>query len=217
MALTLYVHPLSSYCQKALVAFYEHGTPFEARLIDLYDPKHRAELGALWPLTKFPVLRDDARGLTVPESSVIIEYLDVHYAGKARLVPADPDQALECRLYDRFFDLHMAEATGKIVGDRFRPADRKDAEGVGRAKGALRTAYGMLEERMSTRTWALGDTFTMADCAAAPALFYADKVVPYRDAFPRIAAYFGRLAERPSFARALREAEPYLKMFPTER
>jgi glutathione S-transferase len=213
-ALTLYFHPLSVYCQKALVALYEHDARFEPRIVDLSDEKSRATLTALWPMTKFPVLRDDARGVTVPESSIIIEYLDAHYAGKTHLVPSDPDAAWECRLRDRFFDLHVTEPMSKIVTDNLRPEGRHDPEGVDRAKKALRTAYGVAEEQLGTRTWALGDSFTMADCAAAPALFYADKVVSFRDGYPRTAAYFARLLERPSFARVLKEAGPYLAMFP---
>jgi glutathione S-transferase len=213
-ALTLYFHPLSGYCQKALVALYEHEAAFEPRLVDLGDAGARAALTALWPMTKFPVLRDDARGVTVPESTIIIEYLDLHHAGKARLVPSDPDAAWECRLRDRFFDLHVTEPMSKIVGDRLRPEGRKDPEGVERAKMALQTAYGALEAHLGTKTWALGDAFTMADCAASPALFYADKVVPFREGYPRIAAYFARLAERASFARVLREAKPYLALLP---
>ena len=216
MALTLYYHPLSSFCWKALIALYEADIAFEPRVVNLGDPADRAAFQAVWPLGKFPVLRDETRGVTVPESSVIIEYLDLHYPGPTRLVPADPDAAWRCRLLDRFYDLHVNEPMSRIVADRQRPAARRDPDGVARARRALRTAYDFIEPQMETKTWAMGDTFSMADCAAAPALFYADKVLSFHETHPRTAAYFGRLRERPSFARVLVEAEPYLHLFPKE-
>lgn len=209
--LTLHYHPLSSFCMKVLIGLYELGEPFEKQFVDLGDPEQRAALVKLWPIGKFPVLRDEARGRTVPESSVILEYLD---AGKGRLIPSDLDLALECRLRDRFYDLYVHIQMQKIVGDRLRPEGQRDPYGVEQAKAQIETAYTMADEQMRDRTWALGEAFTLADCAAAPALFYASKLVPFGDARPHLAAYFQRLVERPSFARVLEEAKPYFSMFP---
>jgi glutathione S-transferase len=216
MSLTLYFHPFSSYCQKALIALYENDTPFTRRVVDLSNEASRAELTRLWPIGKFPVLRDEARDQTVPEATIIIEYLAQHHPGRTTLVPADPDRARETRFRDRFFDLYVNEPMGKIVADRLRPAGRRDPHGVSQARGVLETAYAMIEKEMETRTWATGDAFSMADCAAAPALWYADRVLPFGERRPRTAAYLGRLVERPSFARALEEAKPYLSFFPRD-
>lgn len=219
MSLILHFHPLSSFCQKVLVALYENDTPFTPNLVDLGDATARAALQELWPIGKFPVLRDEARGETVPESSIIIEYLDRHYPGRTPLLPADAEAALRTRLADRFYDLYVQEPMQKIVGDRLRPADGKDPFGVAQARARLETAYGIIERDMAAmnaaaKTWATGETFTMADCAAAPALFYANMVMPFGAAHRNVAAYFARLMERPSYARAIREAQPYLDMFP---
>lgn len=214
MSLTLYFHPLSSFCQKVLVALYENATAFTPHIIDLRDDTSRASLVALWPIGKFPVLRDDASGRIVPESTIIIEYLAQHYPGRVPLVPSDPDRAVEARLRDRFYDLHVNQVMQTIVGDRLRPADNKDPYGVAQARARLLTAYGIIEREMASNTWAVGDDFTMADCAAAPALFYADKVMPFRETHPNTAAYFDRLTLRPSFARAVAEARPYFDLFP---
>jgi len=214
MSLKLYFHPLSSFCQKALIAFYENDTPFEPLIVDLSDEVSSAELKKIWPLGKFPVLRDDAKDWTIPESSIIIEYLGLHYPGRTQLVPADPDLARLTRLRDRFYDLYVQLPMQKVVGDKLRPAGKKDPYGVELAKAQLQTAYGMIEQEMATKTWAMGDAFSMADCAAAPALFYANLVVPFGDARKNIAAYFDRLMERPSFARAVEEAKPYFALFP---
>jgi glutathione S-transferase len=217
MSLTLYFHPLSSFCHKVLVALYENDTPFTPRIVDLGDAASSAEMKTLWPLGKFPVLRDEALGRTIPEASIIIEHLVQHYPGKTRLVPADPDLAIATRLRDRFYDLYVNTPIGKIVTDRLRPADRKDPHGVEEARKLLRTACDMIERDtagMGPKVWAMGDGFTMADCAAAPALFYANLLMPLRDGHKSVAAYLGRLMERPSFGRAVREAQPYLAMMP---
>jgi glutathione S-transferase len=216
MSLTLLFHPLSSFCHKVLIALYENGTPFTPKLVDLGDAAQREAFRKLWPVGKFPVLRDDARGETVAESSIIIEYLDRHYPGKTRFIPADTGQAHATRMSDRFFDLHIHLHMQKIVGDRLRPADRKDSHGVEDARTRMATALGMVEKEMASRSWAIGDTFTMADCAAGPALFYADKVAPLAGTFPNVAAYLGRLTQRPSYSRTLKEAEPYFQFFPKE-
>jgi glutathione S-transferase len=167
-----------------------------------------------WPVGKFPVLRDEARGQTVPETSIIIEYLSQKYPGPVPLLPSDLERAREVRLWDRFFDLYVSAAVQTIVGDRLRPEGGHDPVGVQRAKDALSTAYAVAEKRLASRVWAAGADFSMADCAAAPALFYADIVHPFSTGHPKLAAYFARLAERPSFARVLREARPYFDLFP---
>lgn len=216
MALTLYFHPFSSYCQKALLALYENETPFTPKVINLGDPASAGELKRIWPVGKFPVLRDDARDETVPESSIVVEYLAQHYPGPAELVPADPDLARKARQWDRFFDFYINDALGKVVADHFRPAGLNDPHGVAMAKQMMTTAYGLLDAEMAGRTWAVGDTFTMADCAAAPSLFYANLILPFMESHPHVAAYYARLAARPSFRRALAEAEPYCKGVPFE-
>jgi len=216
MSLTLHFHPLSSFCHKVLIALYENSTPFTPQIVDLGDADQRAVFRALWPIGKFPVLRDDARGETVAESSIIIEYLDQHYAGKTRFIPADAEAARATRMSDRFFDLHIHLHMQKIVGDRLRPADGKDPHGVEDARTRMATALGIVESDMANHAWATGDTFTLADCAAAPALFYADKVAPFAGVYPNLIAYLDRLKQRPSYARALKEAEPYFQFFPKE-
>ena len=214
MSLTLYFHPLSSFCQKVLVALYETGVAFTPQIVDLGDAAQARALRALWPIGKFPVLRDAARDRVVPESSLIIEYVDRHYPGPQRLLPDDDERAFEVRARDRFFDLYLEEPMQKIVGDRRRPADAKDPLGVEQARARLKTAYGMLEDQLAGATWAAGEAFTMADCSAAPALFYANLVEPFGDASPNLTAYVGRLEARPSYARVRQEAEPYFGLFP---
>jgi glutathione S-transferase len=211
--LSLYFHPLASYCWKVLIALYENETPFAPRLVDLGDEAQRHALLKLWPLGKFPVLHDEAAGRVVPESSVIIEYLEVHHPGRAPLIPVDRAAALEVRLQDRFFDQQIHEAMQKHVGDKLRPEGQHDPYGVEQAHRQLERAYGMLESTLERRSWAAGDAFSLADCAAAPALYYANLVHPL-GAHGRVAAYLKRLAARASFARVLVEAEPYFKSFP---
>ncbi len=214
MSLTLHSHPLSSYCHKVLIALYENGTAFEPHLVNFGDPSSAAAFRRLWPIGKMPVLRDEARDRTIPESSIIIEYLGQFYPGRTALIPADPGLALRARLGDRFFDLHVQGPMQKIVGDRLRPAGKTDPHGVEEAKASLHTAYAVAEAEFAGKTWAVGEVFTIADCAAAPALFFADKVVPFRDGHPTLAAYFDRLMKRPSVERTYAEAQPYLHLFP---
>jgi glutathione S-transferase len=214
MSLTLHFHPLSCFCQKALIAFYENGTPFTPKLVNFGDSAERADFLKLWPIGKFPLLEDAARNRLVPESSVIIEYLAQHYPGQETLVPADTEQALEIRRLDRVFDSYVTHPMQKIVLDRIRPVDGKDPLGVEEARDMLRRAYGVLEAELDGRFWAAGESFTMADCSAAPALFYAERCVSFQSGYPRLAAYFERLRARPSYARALAEAEPYFQFFP---
>jgi glutathione S-transferase len=216
MSLTLHFHPLASYCHKVLTALYENETPFTANMVDLGNEAERAALLKLWPIGKFPVLRDDARDQTVPESTVIIEYLDRYYPGRTRFIPEDADRAREIRLRDRFYDLYVHEPMQKIVGDRIRPQGKADPHGVEEAKARLRTSYAMIDQEMAGQNWAMGEAFSLADCAAAPALFYANEVMPFGDGYRSVAAYFDRLKARPCYARVLKEAEPYFAMFPRE-
>jgi glutathione S-transferase len=215
MSLTLHFHPLASYCHKALIALYENDTPFTPNLVDLSRASERAALLKLWPIGKFPVLSDDARNQTVPESTVIIEYLDRYYPGRTQFIPVDLDGAWQTRLHDRFYDLYVHEPMQRIVGDRLRPEGKTDPHGVEEARARLRSSYGMIDRAMATQTWAMGEAFSLADCAAAPALFYANQVMPF-EGHSNVAAYFNRLKARPSYARVLKEAEPYFAMFPKE-
>lgn len=212
MSLTLYGHPFSSYTQKVLVALYENATPFEFRSLGPDTPEHAADWLRRWPLRKFPLLVDGEHD--VAESSIIIEYLQLAYPGPVRLLPADPMAALEVRFLDRFFDLHVMTAAqhavdGALTGD---PARRQ--EGVALSAEKLERAYAWLEGRLAGRAWAAGADFTMADCAAAPFLFYADWVHRMSDAYPVLRAYRARLLARPSFARAVEEARPFRPFFP---
>ncbi|MCP3416502.1 glutathione S-transferase family protein [Bradyrhizobium brasilense] len=222
MSLTLHYHPLSSFCWKALIALYENGTPFTPNMVNLGDPAERAALLALSPIGRFPVLRDETRGETVPESSIVIEYLDRHYPGAVRLIPEDPDLALQTRLRDRFLDLYVHLPMQKVVGDRLRPADSKDPHGVAEARAQLRTSYAILDQQLILNQqrarggWMMGEHFSLADCAAAPTMFYGNKIEPFGDGHRHLAAYLERLMARPSFARVLKEAEPYFGMFPRE-
>jgi len=214
MALKLYYHPLSSYCHKTLIALYENDTLFEPVLVNLGDPESRAAFLKIWPVGQFPVIEDTARNWMVPESSIIIEYLQQHFPGKTRFIPEDADLARQVRMRDRFFDLHIHVHMQKIMGDVRRPEGKKDPQGVDEAFARMRTALGMLEGEMGSKTWVIGDAFTLADCAAAPALFYANRLIPLAKEFPNTQAYLKRLMERPSYARALKEAEPYFNMLP---
>ncbi|MCU0070131.1 glutathione S-transferase family protein [Pseudomonas koreensis] len=210
MDLTLYYHPLSSYCHKALIALYEHGVAFEKRLIDLSSEAERAELQALWPLVKFPVLRDHARQRTVPESSVIIEYLDHQPGQSKRLIPEDWEAALDVRLWDRYFDHYVMTPMQQIVADRIQSANGD----LSSQRALLATAYGMLEQQLADREWIASADFSLADCSAAPALFYASTLVPFAAGQPRLSAYFERLVQRPSFSRVIEEAKPWFDFYP---
>lgn len=216
MSLTLHFHPLASYCWKALIALYENDVPFTPNLVDLGNPAERAALVKLWGIGKFPVLQDDARGEIVPESSIVIEYLDRHHGSRMRLIPANPDRALQTRLRDRFYDLYVHLPMQKIMVDRLRPEGKRDAYGVAEARAQLRTSYAMIERQMAGGGWAMGADFTLADCAAAPSLFYGNMAEPLGDGLTNVAAYLERLKARPSFARVLKEAEPYFQMVPKE-
>lgn len=211
---TLYFHPFASFCQKALIALYELDVVFEPRLIDLGDADDRAALAAVWPLGKFPVLHDAAAGLTLPEATIIIEHLAATAPGGERLVPRDPAAALAVRLWDRILDHYVHQPMQRIVAERLRPADAKDPHGLAEARALLGQGCALVEARIGGRAWIAGDDFTMADCAAGPALFYADWVMPLAEDYPETAAYLARLSARPAFARAIEEARPYRHFFP---
>ncbi|MGX8011558.1 glutathione S-transferase family protein [Mesorhizobium sp. ORM8.1] len=214
MSLTLHFHPLASFCWKPLIAFYENETPFKPVIVDLGDEASRSAFLKVSPTGKMPALRDDARGRTVLESTIVIEYLAAHYPGPIALVPDDIDLALQVRQADRFYDFYVQAPMQKIVGDRLRPQDKTDPFGVEEARAQLRNAYDIIERDMKEKTWAVGEAFSMADCAASPALFYANKVEPFGDRFPAVKRFHDRLLARPSFARVVEEAQPYFKFFP---
>jgi glutathione S-transferase len=216
MALTLYFHPLASFCHKALIALYENAIPFEPVIVDFADPASEAGFRKVWPMAKMPVLHDEARGRTVAESTIVIEYLDSFHRGATRFIADDAELAWQTRFWDRFYDHYVQEPMQKIVTDRLRPPGQNDPAGVEQAKAQLREAYRIADPVMRSRTWAMGDDFSLADCAAAPALFYADLVQPLASQAPALSLYLDRLMARPSFARALREAEPYFALFPLD-
>jgi len=217
MSLKLYFHPLASYCWKALVALYENGTAFEPVVVDLGDAASRDAFVAVWPLAKFPVLSDDARDQTVAEATVIIEYLDAFHPGATRFVPADPERAWQVRMWDRVFDNYIHEPIQRIVGDRLRPEEKRDPYGVEEAAARIRQTCVLLDRQIGAGPWAMGEELSLVDCAAAPALFYANIVVPFDASLTRLSAYLDRLTARPSFARVLEEAKPYFRFFPMEQ
>jgi glutathione S-transferase len=205
----LYAHPLSSYCQKVLIALYENAIAFEYRSLE--DPAANEELSALWPLRRFPVLVEAGR--TILETSTIIEYLQMHHPGPVRLIP-EGDAAIEVRMLDRVFDNYVMTPTQRVVLNQLRPEAERDPYGVREARGQLERIYAWLEARLEARTWIAGDSFSLADCAAAPALFYADWVHEIPAAHERLRAYRARLLARPSMRRAVDEARPYRSYFP---
>lgn len=211
MSLEVYGHYFSSYTQKVLIALYENETPFEFRGLGPDSP-HAGEWLKRWPLRKFPLLVDDGR--SVVETSIIIEYLEMAHPGPVPLLPSDPIAALDVRFLDRFFDLHVMNAAqhavdGALTGD---PVKRKD--GLAMAVDKLGRSYTWLEGQLTGRVWAAGHNFTMADCAAAPSLFYADWIHPIPDNCPKLRAYRKRLLARPSFARCVEDARRYRPLFP---
>lgn len=214
MSLVLHYHPLASFCWKVLIALYEHDIPFTPNLVDLGDPASRSAFAALWPMAKMPVLEDRSRGRVVPETSIIINYLEIHYSQDVILMPDGSEELRDVLLWDRIFDNYVQAPMQKIVTDRLRPAVSMDDFGVEEARSLLATALGMVDAQVANRFWTMGDDFTLADCAAAPALFYADKVMPLGGAYPNALALLERLKARASFARVLAEAEPYFKYFP---
>ncbi len=205
----LYSHPFSSYSQKVLISLYENGTPFEYRMLE--DPVAQAEFAALWPMRKFPVLVDEGR--TIVETTTIIEYLQMHHPGRVKLIP-DGDAGIEARMLDRIFDNYVMNPMQKIVLDARRPETERDAFGVREARGMLDTIYSWLDGRLAGRTWGTAGAFSLADCAAAPSLFYADWAHPIPPSLGFLKNYRARLLAHPSVARAVDEARPFRKYFP---
>ena len=209
---SLFAHPFASYCQKVLIALYENGTDFIYRTLGPEDPTAMSELTALWPLKKFPVLLD--AGQTYVESSIIIEHLSSAHPGAVQLIPTDPKSALAVRMMDRFFDNYVMTPMQRIVADFMRATSDRDPLGVQEARSTLDSAYGWLNGVMAKRTWAGGDDFSLADCAAAPSLFYSDWVHEIGDEFPHVRAFRRRLLSRSSVARSVDEARPFREFFP---
>lgn len=212
MPLALYGHPFSSYTQKVLIALYENGTPIEFRCIGPDHPHHAAEWLRRWPLRKFPMLLDGDR--QVVESSVIIEYLQLAHPGPVPMLPADAEAALEVRFLDRYFDLHVMDAMQVAVDTALGRYPMQRDEGIAMAGERLERAYAWLDGHITSREWAAGEAFTLADCAAAPSLFYADWIYRIPDHYSALRAYRGRLLARPSVARAVDEARPFRPLFP---
>jgi glutathione S-transferase len=209
---TLYYHPLSSYCHKVLIALYEMGVPFEKHLVDFGDPQARADFRQLWPTGKIPLLVDEGR--PVPETSIQIEYLQQRHAPAAGLLPRDPEAALDVRLWDRLLDAYVMTPMQAIIADRLRAEPDRDRLTVESSYAMLASSYAMLDARLHGRRWLAGDAFTLADCAAAPALFYATTLLPVPEAQPQLLGYVQRLMERPSVLRTLDEALPYFRFYP---
>ena len=212
MSLQLFAHPFSSYCQKALIALYENNTAFTFRMLSPEDPATGQKFAALWPIKRFPILTDSSR--TIVEATTIIEYLDHYYPGAVRLIPANAKDAIEVRMMDRVFDNYISTPQQRVVFDALRKPEARDAQGVAEARAMLDTTYAWLDDLMSSREWAAGERFSLADCAAAPALFYADWTHAIDRKFGNLHAYRSRLLARPSFARAVDEARVYRPFFP---
>jgi glutathione S-transferase len=210
MSLTLYYHPLSSFCHKVLIALYENDVAFERRIIDFGDAAGEAELSAIWPFKKFPVIRDHARERDIAESTAIIEYLDHYFAGERPLIPNDWEAAFEVRFWDRVFDNYVQRPMQQIVGDRIKGTNA-DLSGE---HATLKTAYEMIDRQLASRVWISGQAFSMADCAAAPALFYASTLQPFPKNCAALKDYFERLVARSSYQRVIEEAKPYFSFYP---
>ena len=212
MSLVLHYHPLSSYCHKVLIALYEMGLPFEPRLLNLGDPQQKEAFLALWPTGKMPLLEDGGR--IVPETSIIIEYLQQQHQGEARLLPSAAAACLDVRLWDRLSDQYVMSPMQAVVAQQLRPPQARDEQVAEQARATLRMACDLLEQQLGEQAWLAGPDFTLADCAAAPALFYARTIVPFGAQHVRLSAYFERLLLRPSVARVLLEAKPFLQYYP---
>lgn len=212
MALTLYSHPLSSFCWKVIIALYENGAPFEAKMVNLGDPAERAAFAGLWPTAKIPLLTDGDR--VVPETSIQMEYIDSRHPGQTALLPADPEARLEARLWDRLFDSYVMRPMGDHIDQLLRPEAHRDAHALAESVEKLKQGYDLIESRIGDRPWAAGETFTIADCAAAPSLFYGSTVRAFGPEHRKLSAYFERLMARPSVARTIAEARPVFHFYP---
>ena len=214
MTYTLYLHPLASFCHKVMIAFAETHLPYEQVIVDFGDPASARQVSDHWPVGKIPLLHDGGRDRYLPETSIILDYLAMHELAMQSLWPMRPDVILDIRLWDRFFDSYVQVPMQKIVTDRIRPEGLGDPHGVADARATLRTAYGMIDQRMRDREFVAGDTFSIADCAAFPALFFAGIVEPFPAGATALSDYFERLLIRPSVQSVLAEARPFFAMFP---
>jgi glutathione S-transferase len=212
MALQLFYHPFSSYCHKVLLALYENGTPFIARLLDGSDPAAQEEWARRWPMKRFPLLVADDR--TIVEATIIDEYLDRYHPGPVRLIPDDPAAALEVRWMDRFFDNYISTPIQKLAFDKGRPQGKSDVYGCDEARAMLDTALAWLDPLMATREFAAGDRYSLADCGAATFLFYLHWMYPIDARHVHVLAYRARLMARPAMRRIIDEARPYRHLFP---
>lgn len=213
MPLTLYYHPLSSHCWKLLIALDELGAAFEPRIVNLGDATERAAYAALWPTAKIPLLMDGERA--VPETAIQMEYLNHHHGGD--LLPADFEAQLQARLWDRLFDWHVMDPMQRYIAQLLRPEGERDAKAQADAVNQLGMAYDLIESRMGNHAWAAGDGFTMADCTAAPSLFYASTIRPFSTEHARLKGYFERLLARPSVAKAIEQAKPFFQYYPMKQ
>lgn len=211
MSLELYVHPFSSYSWKALIPMWADGTAFEYKKVGGDEPDATARLAELWPFAKFPVLVDD--GQVIPEATCIIEHLQARHPGPNIWIP-EGDLGRRVRFLDRFFDLYVQGNMQPSVNHALRPEGMGDAYGAERGLKNLRIAYDWLEANLTDGPWAAGETFTLADCAAAPALFYADWIEEIGGERPRLQGYRARLLAHPQVARAIDEARPFRPYFP---
>ena len=214
MTLKLYYHPLASFCHKVLIALYEKEIAFTPVIVDFGNPESAAAFRKVWPMAKIPALVDEETGQTVAETSIVLDYLERRFPQEPTLLPADPSEALQVRFWDRFYDFYVELPMQKIVTDRLRPEGANDTFGVEQARGQLREAYGVIDGEMASKEWAAGANFSIADCAAAPALFYANTAEPIGDNHKYAKSYLTRLMQRKSYARILEEAAPYFKFFP---
>jgi glutathione S-transferase len=208
----LFAHSFSSYCWKVLIALYENETPFTLRALGTDQPDNGAAWKQAWPMGKMPVLVEDGR--MVVETDAIVEYLDRLHPGPVRLLPDDHAAAVEMRMMTRIFDDYVMTPMNKHVADALRPADARDPHGVAQATDELDTIYAWLNERLTGRAWSAGEPFTLADCAAAPSLFYSDWVRPIPERFATLRAHRAKLLARPSVARCVEDARPYRSFFP---
>ena len=212
MTLELYGHPFASFVWKPLIALYERDVAFAFRMVDADHPDNQARIAALSPTGQFPVLVDGDRVIT--QSNVVIEYLDLFRGSGTHMVPENPVEALEARLMADVFDDYVQAPMQRIVANALRSEAERDPRGVADAHSGLDRCYSWLETRLQGRQWAACCRFTIADCAAAPALFYADWVHPIDKRYAALLAYRARLLSRPSVARVVNEARPYRSYFP---
>ncbi|MBB4189362.1 glutathione S-transferase family protein [Sinorhizobium terangae] len=212
MTIALYGHPFASFVWKPLIALYERNVTFEFRMVDPANPENQARMGELSPTGQFPALVDRDREVT--QSNAVIEYLDLFHGSGTPMVPEDPREALEARMMTDVFDDYIHAPMQRIVGNALRSEGERDPRGVIDARALLDRCYAWLEPRLQAKEWAACGRFTIADCAAAPALFYADWVHPIPEHHAALAAYRARLLARPSVARVVDEARPYRSFFP---